>query len=245
MKTLAIDTSNQALSVAVLDDENLLAQTTLTVGKNHSVTLMPTIQMLMEQSKLKPAQLDRIVVAKGPGSYTGLRIGVTAAKTLAFALDKQLVGVSSLELLAANFDANSAQERLLVPLFDARRENVFAGVYQYQDEHLEVKMTDRHVSLAALCQEVKDKNPCFIGQDVLNLQEQITALCAGSKISFANGWFNYPQAYVLGRLGQQKQPVDIQTFVPSYLRLTQAEVQWLEKNPGKGIVDNGTYVEKI
>lgn len=103
MKILAIDTSNQPLSVAVLEDGNLLSQATCTKTKNHSVKLLPLIERLMEDARLKPCELDRIVVAKGPGSYTGLRIGVATAKTLAYTLDKELAGVSSLEVLAAAF----------------------------------------------------------------------------------------------------------------------------------------------
>ena len=244
MKILAIDTSNQVLSVALLDDKKLLAQTTLNTNKNHSVTLMPTIASLMTQSKLEAKDLDKIIVAKGPGSYTGLRIGVTAAKTLAFTLDKQLVGVSSLELLAANFDELTAKDQLLVPLFDARRKNVFAGGYQYLNHELKNVLSDKHISLKELCELVKTKKPCFIGQDAKTLQAQIESFCEGHEINFATSWFNYPQAYVLGGLGQNKPNEDINSFVPSYLRLTQAEMQWLEKNPKENQLD-AKYVEKV
>ena len=81
MKLLAFDTSSKALSVAILEDEALLAETTLTIKKNHSITLMPVIDFLMQQIDLTPKDLDRIVVAEGPGSYTGLRIAVATAKT--------------------------------------------------------------------------------------------------------------------------------------------------------------------
>ena len=96
MKLLAFDTSSKALSVAILEDETLLAETTLTIKKNHSITLMPVIDFLMRQIDLTPKDLDRIVVAEGPGSYTGLRIAVATAKTLAHTLGIELVGVSSL-----------------------------------------------------------------------------------------------------------------------------------------------------
>ena len=86
MKLLAFDTSSKALSVAILEDEALLAETTLTIKKNHSITLMPVIDFLMQQVDLTPKDLDRIVVAEGPGSYTGLRIAVATAKTLAHTL---------------------------------------------------------------------------------------------------------------------------------------------------------------
>ncbi len=96
MKILALDTSNRPLSVAVLEDDTLLAETTLNMARKHSTTLMPIISEMLQKSDTTPQDLDRIVVSAGPGSYTGLRIGVTAAKTLAFTLNKELVGVSSL-----------------------------------------------------------------------------------------------------------------------------------------------------
>ena len=96
MKVLAFDTSSKALSVALLEEENRLAELTLTIKKNHSITLMPTIEFLMTSIDWKPTDLDRIVVAEGPGSYTGLRIAVATAKTLAQTLKIDLVGVSSL-----------------------------------------------------------------------------------------------------------------------------------------------------
>ena len=115
MKLLAFDTSNQALSLAVLEDEHLLAQTTLNIKKNHSITLMPAIDFLMKSLDMKPMDLDRIVVAQGPGSYTGLRIAVATAKTLAHTLKIELVGVSSLLALVPE-----QVEGLVISIMDAR-----------------------------------------------------------------------------------------------------------------------------
>ena len=81
MKLLAFDTSSTALSVAILEDDRLLADASLTIKKNHSISLMPTIDFLMKSVNLSPQDLDRIVVAEGPGSYTGLRVAVATAKT--------------------------------------------------------------------------------------------------------------------------------------------------------------------
>ena len=89
MKLLAFDTSSQALSVALTEDDNLLGKIDLNIKKNHSITLMPAIDFLMTHVGIKPEELDRIAVAQGPGSYTGLRIAVTTAKTLASTLKKK------------------------------------------------------------------------------------------------------------------------------------------------------------
>ena len=182
MKILAIDTSNQPLSVAVLEDGNLLSQATCTKTKNHSVKLLPLIERLMEDARLKPCELDRIVVAKGPGSYTGLRIGVATAKTLAYTLDKELAGVSSLEVLAAAFP--KTEKSVLVPLFDARRGNVFAGAYRYDEKGLlQTVMSDRHIAVADLCEEFASQNVIFVGRDAQAYSDLINEKCKKGTIS--------------------------------------------------------------
>ena len=89
VRILAIDTSNQTLSIAVCENQKILGSYTATVKRNHSLTLMPAIDYLMSQLNLAPTAIDRFVVAEGPGSYTGLRLGVTTAKTLAYTLKKR------------------------------------------------------------------------------------------------------------------------------------------------------------
>ncbi|HIW89953.1 MAG TPA: tRNA (adenosine(37)-N6)-threonylcarbamoyltransferase complex dimerization subunit type 1 TsaB [Candidatus Ligilactobacillus excrementipullorum] len=241
MKILAIDTSNQPLSVALLEDQKLLAETTTTVSKNHSATLMPAIDQIFKQSRLKPADIDRVVVAQGPGSYTGLRIGVTTAKTLAYSLDKELVGVSSLAVLAAAVHPND--DTILVPLFDARRQNVFAGAYQWQDSQLVNVLPDQHVSLNDLCQQLSGKKICLIGTAAQQFADEFAANLAADSYDFAPVETAIPRAFVLGLLGEDKQPENVNDFLPQYLRITQAEAQWLEKNPA-GKENHGPYIQK-
>ena len=244
MKILALDTSNRPLSVAVLEDEMLLAQTTLNMAKKHSATLMPVVADMIKQVGLTPAEIDRVVVAAGPGSYTGLRIGVTAAKTFAFTLNKDLVGISSLEVLAAN--CQNDPNKLLIPLFDARRKNVFVGGYQVKDKKLVNVLPDQHLGLSELCQylQAQDQEVLFIGADAKNFQADFAEQLTTTKYSFSERKDDYPSAFVLGLLGKDAQPSDVLNFVPHYLRLTQAEVQWMEKHPGKDQAD-GSYVEKV
>ncbi|WP_019787275.1 tRNA (adenosine(37)-N6)-threonylcarbamoyltransferase complex dimerization subunit type 1 TsaB, partial [Streptococcus sobrinus] len=114
MKILAFDTSNQPLSVALLEEGKIVSEMTLTVKKNHSISLMPTIDFLVAQAGWRPSDLERIVVAQGPGSYTGLRVAVATAKTLAYSLGIDLVGLSSLQALC-DIEASG----LIIPLIDA------------------------------------------------------------------------------------------------------------------------------
>lgn len=113
MNYLLIDTSNQPLSVAIMKDNEVIAEKTTDIKKNHSVQLMPEIAEILTESKINKTEITDIVVAKGPGSYTGLRIGVTVAKTLAYALNTNLYGVSSLKALASTVKDST---KLLVPI---------------------------------------------------------------------------------------------------------------------------------
>ena len=102
MNVLAIDTSTNVLGVAVANEKGIVGEQITFTKRNHSVRAMPSIEAILKECGLKPKDLDKIVVAKGPGSYTGVRIGVTIAKTLAWSLGIPLSGVSSLEALALN-----------------------------------------------------------------------------------------------------------------------------------------------
>lgn len=241
MKLLAIDTSNRPLSVAVLADQQILATTTTNVGRNHSSTLLPIVERAMTQAGLAPTDLDRIVVAAGPGSYTGLRIGVTTAKTLAFTLNKELVGISSLAALAANV---VTEGQLVAPLFDARRDNAFAGLYRIQNQRPVAVIEDQHVSVAKWAAKLATYNEpiVLIGTDVQKYVEPLRA-ALGDRLIRARPQLDLPQAGVLGLLGQTATPVaNLHAFVPNYLRLTQAEHDWQAKHPEK---DHAPYVEKI
>lgn len=241
MKLLAIETSNRPLSVAVLADTKVLATTTTNVGRNHSSTLLPIIEASISQAGLTAADIDRVVVAAGPGSYTGLRIGVTTAKTLAFTLHKELVGLSSLAVLAGNV---VTEGQLVAPLFDARRDNLFTGLYRIKRGQPVNERPDQHISVTEWCQQLTAFHEpiVFIGSDVA---QYATALQAqlGDQFVRAQPQLDLPQASVLGLMGLTATPVtEIHTFVPNYLRLTQAERDWLAKHPKE---DHAPYVEKI
>lgn len=127
MNILAFDSSSKALSVALLTDGLLLGEVTLNLKKNHSTTLMTTIDFLMAQVGMEAKDLDRIAVAQGPGSYTGLRLAATVGKMLAFSLNKELVGLSSLLAIANRVQDDEAY---VLPIIDARRGNAYAALYK-------------------------------------------------------------------------------------------------------------------
>ena len=241
MKTLAIDTSNQTLAVAVVDGQEVLGQSQTMAIKNHSTALMPAIDGLMQAVGMAPKELEQIVVAKGPGSYTGLRIGVTTAKTLAQTLNIPLIGVSSLKAVAANCVGVS---QVIVPLFDARRQNVYAGAYQWHNGTLETRIKDQHISLSELLTQLKavdGQEVLFVGAYTIKFKDMIEAELPTANINQVSLW-NYPNGVVLAAIAKEEAPVaSIHDFVPDYLKLVEAEEKWLASHePG---VD--AYVEKI
>lgn len=217
MNLLLIDTSNQPMSIALMNDDEVLAIKTTNSKKDHSSQLMPGIQSLFNESNLKKQELDGIVVAKGPGSYTGVRIGVTVAKTLAYALNTKLYGVSSLKALAATIDTND--KRIIVPIFDARRQAVYTGLYQYENNQLNTIEKDQYISLEALHKKLNDLNQpyVFVGEDT----EKISELLHGDIET------KLPNATVMKHLIHQ--PENIHTFVPNYIKLSEAERNWLNQ----------------
>ena len=215
MKIAAFDTSSKALTLAILEDETLLAQMTLNIKKNHSITLMPAIDFLMKSLDMKPTDLDRIAVAQGPGSYTGLRIAVATAKTLAHTLKIELVGVSSLLALVPE-----QAEGLVIPVMDARRNNVYAGFYQSG----QAVRPEAHLPLAEVLEiaGAADQPVTFVGETTAFV-EQIEAALPQAAIQPT-----LPEAATIGRLGLDLPAQSIHDFVPNYLKRVEAEENWLK-----------------
>lgn len=227
MKVLAFDTSSKALSVALLEDENRLAELTLTIKKNHSITLMPTIEFLMASIDWKPTDLDRIVVAEGPGSYTGLRIAVATAKTLAQTLKIDLVGVSSLLALVPE-----EIEGLAIPVMDARRNHVYAGFYQ-EDQ---LVYPEGHLSFEAVLERAKGAEKVTFLGEVEAFREQIQEALPNAQMVET-----LPDAVRIGRLGLTKEAVSVHGFVPNYLKRVEAEENWLKDHQESG----QSYIKRL
>ncbi len=217
MKLLHIDTANQPLSVSVSDGIEVLAEFNSAKKINHSITLMPAIEYVMTYAGLQMSDLEGIVVSKGPGSYTGLRIGVTTAKTLAYTLNIPLYAVSSLKALAATVRMH---EFLLIPVIDARRDAIYTGIYRYKGIHIETIKEDSYMTIDELNDYLKVQHLpyMFLGMDAIKLKDQL------------KGPYFYciPRSVEMRRLIDTTQDaVDVHTFEPTYLRISEAERNWL------------------
>ena len=188
---------------------------------------MPTIEFLMASIDWKPTDLDRIVVAEGPGSYTGLRIAVATAKTLAQTLKIDLVGVSSLLALVPE-----EIEGLAIPVMDARRNHVYAGFYQ-EDQ---LVYPEAHLSFEAVLERVKGAEKVTFLGEVEAFREQIQeALPSAQMVE------TLPDAVRIGRLGLTNEAVSVHGFVPNYLKRVEAEENWLKNHTESG----ESYIKRL
>ncbi|WP_339229780.1 tRNA (adenosine(37)-N6)-threonylcarbamoyltransferase complex dimerization subunit type 1 TsaB [Oceanobacillus sp. FSL K6-2867] len=226
MNILAIDTSNQVLGVSLLKDDQIIGEMTTNLSKNHSVRLMPAIEKLIKEVSLKPEDLGKIVVAKGPGSYTGVRIGVSTAKTMAWALNIPIVGVSSLEVLSYQgrfFDG------VICPFFDARRGLVFTGLYQWKNNQLELVSEEKNLLMENVLHTLQEQKTdvLFLSPDIAVYKEMIKQTL-GERAIIPEGPYHIPQAGHLGLAGLTKNSEPAHTLTPNYLRLAEAEANWLK-----------------
>lgn len=223
---LAIDTSTSVLGVAVADETKVIAEWITNEKKNHSVRLMPAINRVLEEVELTPKQLDRIIVAKGPGSYTGVRIGVSVAKALAWSLQIPLVGVSSLELLAYN---GRYFQGVVSPIFDARRGQVYTGLYRFENGNIQKVKEDQIIDADAWATELKQrKEPIlFLGNDIDKHRETFERILQ-KLANFGDISQSNPRPGELAIIGMKRKPeVDVHHFTPNYVQLAEAEKNWL------------------
>lgn len=226
---LGIDTSNYPLAIALMEDQTVLIEEVTNLKINHSLTAMPAIEEMMKKAKVTPADLTHIAVAEGPGSYTGIRIGLTIAKTLAWSLKIPLHMVSSLKVLAANgqyFDG------LVCPVMDARRGTAFTALYD--GATLEPVIADQHSDFREFLNTVKEigKPILFTGADV-TIHEGLIREVMGEVAHFSGAQNRLPRASNLILLAQQMEATDIHHAVPEYQRITEAEANYIKNQEGQ------------
>ena len=226
---LGIDTSNSPLSIALMKDQTVLIEETSNLKINHSLTAMPAIEEMMKKAKVSPGELTHIAVAEGPGSYTGVRIGLTIAKTLAWSLKIPLYMVSSLKVLAANgryFDG------VICPVMDARRGTAFTGAYD--GKNLKSVIADQHSDFKQFLVKLTslDRSVLFTGVDSL-IHEAIIREVMGDAAFFSAPQNQLPRASNLIMLAQETEAKEAHLAVPEYQRITEAEANYLKSKEGQ------------
>jgi tRNA threonylcarbamoyladenosine biosynthesis protein TsaB len=230
MIVLSIDSATESASCAILDNEKLLGEVSLNNKKQHSVVLMPLVDSLLKNLQLTIKDIDGFVISKGPGSFTGLRIGMSMVKGLSQGSNKPFVSVSSLDALAYNMAYTGG---IICPLLDALRDNIYTALYSFENGIL-VKNTDyMALHIDELIELLKDQNKAvtFIGDAVDKFRDKLQE--GLQKVSFAPKHLNLARASSLGELGQKllEDGVydDLYTSAPIYLRKPQAEREYDKK----------------
>ena len=232
MSILAIDTATQVSSVAVLKEGRLLAELTMQGKLTHSETLLPHIEQVLKMAAVAKEELTGIAVSNGPGSFTGLRIGLAAAKAMSYVLGIPLVGVSTLQALAYQLPAPGIR---VMCLLDAQKGNAYVESYRWENNSLQVvdsvqvaKITD----IVAACANMNEQ--------VILLGDAVQKKVAGklelpANVSVAPPHIVMPRAACVAMLGQAKlmagETDNVMDLEPVYIRRSEAEVLWEKRHP--------------
>ena len=214
---LAIDTSSNTASIALSHKGEILTELTWQSAQNHTVELMPNLLRLLEQAKVEPNSLQAIIVAKGPGSFNGLRVGISTAKGLAFSLNIPLLGISTLEAEAYPFAYTGLP---LCPIHKAGREEIATALYQQKDNKWHWLEKEHLTTIEMLCQQIRQET-IFCGEIPAEIANEIKQNL-GKRAIIPQPTVRLRRAGFLAMLGWQKLSTgehdDLATLQPLYLR---------------------------
>ena len=220
MLILAFESSAKAASAALVKDGKLISQYSQCSGLTHSRTLLPMGEDMLKNADLKLSDVELIAVAHGPGSFTGIRIGVSMVKGLAWAADKPCVGVSTLEALAWH---GVALGGYVCPVMDARRNQVYNAIFRIENGRPVRVTEDRPIALSELAEEIRALDaPMFLVGDGAELTEKflkeqnLPCVVAPENLRWQSAWG-------VAMAAMDKEPGNADSLLPVYLRLSQAE----------------------
>ena len=224
MKILALETSAKAVSAAISEDGKLLASGYQDTGLTHSRTLMPIVEHLLKNTGLSLSEIDAFAVSNGPGSFTGIRIGVSAAKGLAFGAEKPLVGVSTLEAMANNV---AFSDGLIIRAMDARRNQIYNALFSAENGVLTRLVPDRAISLEDLGRELADdfRPKTVVGDGARLCFDALTAAGIACRLAPPHLIMQNAMSVALAAepLVAAGKAADAQALEPVYLRPAQAD----------------------
>lgn len=225
MLVLAIDTATKIGSVALYDDKvGVLGELNLYIKVNHSAIIMSMIDNLFKMTKLSIKDVDRIAVTVGPGSFTGIRIGVAVAKGLCYGTNKSIVGINELDLLANNLEAF---EGTVVPLIDARKERVYFSIFE-KKEGFERVCEYKDGEIRDLLENLRDKKVMFCGDGAIAYEEIIREVL-GESAKVSSKAHSIPRAILAAQLAVERDGDNLYTLEPFYVNKSQAEREKEEK----------------
>lgn len=234
MLILALDSSTRLGSVALLQDETLVAEYTLSVQRTHAERLLPAVDQVLRDAGVEPAALEGIAVSRGPGSFTGLRIALATAKALGYALDRPVVGVSTLDSLAYGV---AGWGEVVCPLLDARRGEAYAAVYRTLPGGELTRLSDYlALPVAQILERVGEVAPegrVVLTGDAVRLHADLLAERLDGRAVFPGEAVATLRASWVGALARarfRRGEVDpLGSLSPLYVRPPEAEVRWAER----------------
>jgi tRNA threonylcarbamoyladenosine biosynthesis protein TsaB len=230
MKVLAVDTSGKVLSIAVCDENSVIAEYTINYKMTHSEQLLPCIDQILKQTSIDIQSIDLFAVAEGPGSFTGIRIGVSTIKGFAYSLQKPIVSINALEALCYNINPYKMN---VCAILDARNNQVFCGIFKPNEMKYDKVIDYSAVTITELVKTIKDMNviTAFVGDGSIIHRDCIKDQLSGLAY-FPYNTNSYQRASNIAILAlneyKEGRCSDSISLVPFYLRKSQAEQQ-LEK----------------
>lgn len=227
MIILSVDSSSSTATCALVKEDKILGEINLNDKKEHSVILMDLIDSLLTRCNLILDDVDGFAISEGPGSFTGLRIGMATIKGLAFGSNKPCLAISTLDTLAYNVINFNG---IICPIMDALRGNVYTNLYKNNNGKLEAISEANCLSIEELVSVLKEKNEpvIFLGDGVVKHKDYLLENL--NNLSFAPLNSNYPKASSLGELALQlfnsNVTQDLNKIAPVYLRKSQAEREY-------------------
>lgn len=225
MRLLAIDTSTITGGIALMEDDNLIAESRLNVKVSHSERLMKELDHILSQSSLNIDDIDVFAISIGPGSFTGLRVGLSTVKGLVYQSNKKIVSVSSLESLAYSLPFCKYQ---ICPMHDARKKEVYTSVFLWTDDGLIKIMDEQVIRIDDLLFKITEKT-VFLGEGAIIYRDKIVSILK-DKASFAYPQDIYPSPASVAYLGMIKakrgEYDDPTVLTPRYMRRSEAEIKF-------------------
>ena len=228
MKVLGIDTSTSCGSVGLIDDGEVLSDYLLNIPVTHSERLLGAIEYVLREARCPIENLEGWAISLGPGSFTGLRIGVSTVKGLAFATGKPVVGVSTLDVLASQIAPTS---HLICPILDARKKEVYTAFYRYEEDgFLRRQSNYQAIGPEDLVKKITGQT-IFLGDGVRTYRDFLLNSLPSLAI-FPLSPLHVSHGSMVAKLGsellQKGEYLDLSTFVPIYVRPSEAEMKWQE-----------------
>jgi len=231
MKVLGIDTSTSCGTVGLIDDEQVLSDTLLNIPVTHSERLLGAIEFSLREARCSIEDVEGWAISLGPGSFTGLRIGVSTVKGLAFATGKPVAGIGTLDVLASQV---SPTPYLICPILDARKKEVYSAFYRYGEGGVLLRQSEDQVLRPEDLVKRINGQTILIGDGVRTYRDLLLRSLPSLAI-FPAAPLHIPHGSMVAKLGfellKKGDHLNVSTFSPIYIRPSEAEVKWQETHP--------------